>query len=433
MASYLRIKLIAIAFIISTSGCKEEKKVEIAESPEGWELLVEGKPFYIQGIVGHRYFREAAHAGANAVRTGSSEELLDSAHEYGLLALVNLPLYGERDGMDWNNDSLVRQQAEKVLERVRKLKDHPAVFCWSLGNELDWIPPGKPYHPRLWIIIDSIAGEIKRVDPAHPVLTVVGDSHSEEKIREINRDCPNLDLLGINAYGALEKMAGLCNAHLDKPYLVTEWGVTGYWEQPGTLWGAAVEENTSEKAARYEERYRNAILENTGRCLGSFVFYWDWKQEITHTWFGMFDREGLANESVDVMHRFWTGEWPENRAPSISTIRIGGQQYGHGFVARPGERFTADISGTDPDGDELEYAWEIKKEVTPGTYAGHGEVPATPLPGLIEDSTRQTISFLLPDQPGAYRIFAYLKDGSGHVASANTPFYAGDPGITDAP
>ncbi len=67
------------------------------------------------------------------------------------------------------------------------------------------------------------------------MLTVVGCGRFQ-KIRDIKERCPNLDLLGINTYGLMLKIpAMLSEQGWTKPYAVTEWGVSGWWECPGQI------------------------------------------------------------------------------------------------------------------------------------------------------------------------------------------------------
>lgn len=58
----------------------------------------------------------------------------------------------------------------------------PFYIKGAVGNELDWIPPGRPHHPELWDRLNDIATEIKKTDPLHPVLTVVGTGNFEKNI-----------------------------------------------------------------------------------------------------------------------------------------------------------------------------------------------------------------------------------------------------------
>ena len=92
------------------------------------------------------------------------------------------------------------------------------------------------------------------------------------------------------------------------------------------------------------------------------------------------------------------------------------------FYLDIGNSYTATLEASDAE-DDLTYHWEIKKEVDPAPYAGQGEIPAEPIPGLIEDTGNSTIQFKAPNEEGAYRLFAYAFDGNGHWAYANYPFY----------
>jgi hypothetical protein len=174
--------------------------------------------------------------------------------------MANLPVRGERNGLDWDNAEQVEEQKRKVLAVVRELKDHPALMFWSVGNELDHIP-GKPsYHPQIWDRLNDLAVAIKQIDTNHPVLTVVGTGHYERKVQEIAAACKDMDLLGVNAYGDLGPVTELTRKHWPKPYVIAEWGPTGHWQVPKTKWRAPLEQTSSEKAQVIAERYERIIL-----------------------------------------------------------------------------------------------------------------------------------------------------------------------------
>jgi hypothetical protein len=208
----------------------------------------------------------------------------------------------------------------------------------------------------------------------------------------------------------------------NKPYAVTEWGPTGFWQVPKTAWKAPVEETSSMKAAKYKERYEKAIAADK-TCIGSYVFLWRQHQERTHTWFGMFDANGMETEAVDVMKFEWSGSWPGNRSPRLDSLKIDNLDAYANVRLTKNTSYQGRVWAADPDKDELKYSWEVLVEGTDFPYGGNGEKRPASIEGLIEDSTKKEIRFKTPAKEGAYRLFVYVYDGKGHWATANIPFH----------
>lgn len=419
--------LLMSAYVFTSYGqtTVNSTKVKIVKNKNTFQLLVNNKPYFIKGAVGSDYLEKLQQYGGNSIRTGSNPATLDKAHLLGLTALVNLPVRAERDGMNYDDTGAVRMQHEKVMDIVRKTKDHPAVIMWALGNELDFIQANvkEHYNIKVWDAVNALAKEIHHLDPYHPVMTVVGSIDSG-KIRDLITNCPALDLLGINEYGDLAKIPKwLRKFGWKKPYAVTEWGPTGFWQVPKTAWKAPIEETSSMKAARYKERYEQTISGDKEMCLGSFVFLWRQHQERTHTWFGMFDANGLETEAVDVMHYEWTGKWPQNRTPGLDSLKIGQLTAYNNVYLQPSQSYTAEVWVKDPDNDSTQYNWEVLPEGTTFPYGGNGEKKPAAVPGLVGEVNKPHINFKSPDKEGSYRLFVYAYDGKGHWATANIPFY----------
>jgi hypothetical protein len=342
--------------------------------------------------------------------------------------MANLPVRGERNGMDWGDEQQVADQNRRVLQLVTELKDHPALMFWSVGNELDHIPGVRTHHPLLWQRLNDLAVAIKQVDAEHPVMTVVGTGRFEQKVQQIAGRCREMDLLGINSYGDIGAVTELARRHWPKPYVIAEWGPTGHWQVPKTKWRAPLEQTSSEKAEAIRRRYEETILADRTHCLGSFVFYWSEKQETTHTWYGLF-RDGLRTESIDVMQHFWTGAWPENRAPAIRQLAIQGFPDPRAIYLQAGTTYRAEVDASDPDDDALTFAWNIRPEVEipAGSYAGSMEKRARPIEGLIREPGARQPEFTTPRDSGAYRIFVTIDDGQGRAAYGNVPFFVKGP------
>ena len=409
-------------------SAEEVASFRIVEAGHKWQLLHNGNPLYIKGAVAWRYFGVLKDCGANSVRTQASKRHLDQASKHGLSAMAGLPVRGERNGMDWSDERMISAQRDRILTTVRELRGHPALMFWAVGNELDWIPPGRPHHPRLWDRLNDIAVEIKKIDPDHPVLTVVGTGRFELKIQEIAEHCTAFDLLGINTYGDIDEVTTLTKKYWPKPYVIAEWGPTGHWQAPRTQWRVSIEQTSSEKAQAIFHRYTSTIWLNRDQCLGSYVFFWDEKQETTHTWYGMF-REGSRTESIDVMEYLWTGSWPANRAPAVLELHVEGFEGRKQVYLKPGQACRARVACYDSDYDVLRFVWDIRPEVEipADSYAGSQEKPAKPIPGLIRKGDRPQAEFTAPAQEGPYRLFVQVSDDHSHAGYANVPFYVKSP------
>ncbi len=412
--------LACLFFIGAFQGFSQS--VEIRKNGNNWQLKVNQKPFFIKGVVGHTYLEKVKAYGGNSVRIGHKKEELDRAHQLGLNALVGLPANAERYGMNYDDAAAVKKQTAAIIEIVKKTKDHPAVLMWTIGNELDYIPGTLPFKLSLWDAVNETAKAIKAVDPNHPVMTVIGTSMME-KVADIVKQCPDIDLLGINSYGDIYTLPETLKKYgWIKPYIISEWGPDGYWEVKKTKWGAPYEQTGREKYDCYNQKYKTAIDNGNGQCLGSYVFYWSgFKQETTHTWFCMFNVDGLESPLVGLMQQMWTGQKPKNSAPVVDSLNIGKFVRYHDIYLKPGSANSCKVTASDTENDPLTYKWEIRPEAVYASYAGQGEKVPDPLAGLI-DEEKAAIHFTAPKEKGAYRLFVYVYDGKGHFSTANLPF-----------
>lgn len=418
-------KKLLLVFIVLAATCSvngQPSVVRITQENNSWNLILNGKPFYIKGVVGDSYLEKVKEYGGNSIRMGSRKENLDKALQLGLNVLVNLPAGAERYGFSYDDTAAVRKQTDKIISIVTSTKDHPSVLMWAVGNELDFVPPNNPFNPKVWDAVNQAAKAIHAIDPDHPVMTVIGTSRMY-KVADIVRRCPDLDLLGINSYGDIYTIGDtLAKYGWTKPYLIAEWGPDGYWEVKKTSWKAPYEQTGREKYDCYESKYLSAMSARNRRCLGSYVFYWSgFKQETTHTWFCMFDSTGLESPQVGLMHSMWTGLQKENRAPIVDSVNIDKYVRYQDIIFTPESSHSAMATASDPDKDKLTFRWEIKPEAKYASYAGQGEVAPKPVPGLVSGSSYEVV-FKAPSTPGPYRLFVYAFDNKGHFSTANLPF-----------
>lgn len=426
MKPLLRLFLTAIIILITNHTVSyaradgKASKVEVKKTETGYTLVRNGMPYFIKGAGGTARLEELKAAGGNSLRTwntGNAEIVLTNADKLGLTVTMGLDVARERHGFDYNDPLAVKKQLDRLRKQVQKYKDHPALLVWGIGNELNL----DYKNPKVWDAVNDIAKMIHEEDPNHPATTMLAGVNKKE-IDHIKTKCPALDFLSVQVYGGLAKVPEqLQTAGWNNAYLVTEWGPTGHWECPKTSWGAPVEETSSEKAEVYKSRYEASIAKDKN-CLGSYVFLWGQKQERTPTWYGLFTENGESSEVVDVMSYLWSGKWPQNRAPHITSLSIDGKRARNSVHLNPEEKYRVSISVSDPDNDQLTARWELLPEATDLGQGGDRESRPVAIPNMVAATSLTNAMLTVPTKLGAYRLFVYVSDGHNHVATANIPF-----------
>lgn len=390
-------------------------------------LKKDGTDFFIKGIGGISRMDLAASMGANAFRTWDADveltmKQLEEGKKYGMYMMMGIWL--SHDINDYSNNDYKNAQRTRIRKLVEAFRDHPNMMIWCLGNELNL--EGADVK-ETWEFVNELAVMIKELDTNHPVATVI--SHSENAVNNIAKYAPSVDVIGFNTYGAIYAMKELFNNSIyEGPYIVTEWGPNGHWENGNTLWGAPIEPSSEEKRIEYEKRY-TLFIDNNDRCLGSFVFLWGQKQERTPTWYSLFVEKGVDGlplqgelcPPVESMEKVWSGNEPLKKAPVVEYVTIAGLSDQGAIMTSENRDVKASVYVSESNGDELMYVWELLKEATElgigGSYEPRPERIGIVLTGL---SMEQEIQ--LPAEPGNYRLYAYVLNDKGRVGTANIPF-----------
>lgn len=393
----------------------------------GFDLYIDGVKTYIKGVGGTNKIDLAAQNGSNAFRTwggnaNSISRAVELAEQNNMFIMqgISLPKEPER----YLDEEFKANTMQSVKTIIEAFKDDPNILIWGLGNEIEL--GGRNNSAYSWGFVEELAKMIKSIDSRHLVATVV--THNQRALDSIAKYAPSLDLVGINSYGSIGKVEEMVlESSYEGPYMITEWGPTGWWETSKTEWGAPIEQTSEEKRIVYENRYNNFIF-NSNRCLGSFVFLWGQKEERTPTWFSMFvenDVPGLPlngekTPMVEAMERVWKRTELSQTAPVINNFTIDGKKGGESPYVYEGLPFKGVVNVVDKEGDELNFVWEILKEATIVGNGGSFE-PRPDRVGRVESTKTNTITTSV-SEPGNYRLYVYVLDNTGFVSTANVPF-----------
>jgi len=381
-------------------------------------------PIRVKGAAGGGSKADLAKIGGNSFRTWDVDEetgkLLDEAEKLGMKVMLGIWLGHERHGFDYTDFDQVVKQQEKVRKAVETYKDHPAVLCWALGNEMEGYEEGS--NPAIWSHIEAMSNLVKRIDPKHPTATVIAEIGGR-KVEAIHKLCPSIDIVGINSYGGVKSLPKRYKElGGTKPYIVTEYGPPGTWESSKTSFGAILEKTSTEKAKWYGEAFE--ALHADPLCLGSYAFTWGYKQEGTATWFGMLLPGDRRLAASDVMQELWTGKPPANRCPTIQPLKLAG---GTSNQTTQGQTITVQLTASDPEGDALKTEWVLADEsLDYNTGGDFRESPNTFADALLKtSSTSATVK--MPANGGIYRVYATVTDSNGGAATASLPLFVKGP------
>ncbi|GAB3811665.1 hypothetical protein GCM10028895_02000 [Pontibacter rugosus] len=289
----------------------------------------------------------------------------------------------------------------------------------GVGNELY----AEGSNVKVWDAINQVAEMIHEVDPDHPTTTTVMNVPDKE-INLIVKRCPALDVLSINSFGAMHNLPSeIAETDWKGPYIISEFGARGYWETYHTLWTAPIEQTSSEKAEFARDRYKRSVLADTKRCLGSYVFMWGNKQEVTSTWFSLFNETGEETALVHEMRQLWGDTTTFNQAPYIAYIQLDKKFALDQIYVNPGQEIEAATFASDPDGDELSMEWEVLPEAEKLDGNADKQVRPKALQQVLLQQEGNKQRLRTPEKEGAYRLYVYVRDGHNNIATANVPFY----------
>ncbi len=410
------IPLFALALILASAFCVSAQSapaVKIVEQNGTFRLERNGAAYFIKGAGGDGPKTLLHELGGNSFRTWGADNagpLLDEAQKLGMTVTIGIWLGHKEHGFDYSNADQVAEQYEQARKTILKYKDHPALLMWALGNEME----GDGNNAAVWSAVENLAAMTKKLDPNHPTMTVVAEIGGS-KVKNINRLCPDIDVIGINSYGGGPSLAGRYKAAGGiKPYVVTEYGPPGVWEIGKNGFGAVEEQTSTAKADAYRNTYRSSIGDN-GLCIGSYAFAWGNKQEATATWFGLMLADGSRLGATDTLSQLWTGKLPSYPCPLLNSLKVDVDQ------VDPGDTIKAALATSSPGNDTLKVNWVLQRDVQNVNTNGATEKAPPVYSDAIVHAGSSSAQVKLPMQSGIYRLFAFVHDTHGGAAVANVP------------
>lgn len=409
----------------------ENATVYIKKTDKGFILFRHGKPFFIQGASGSAHLKDLAGIGANTIRvfdTIDIKHVLDEAHENGLAVVVDIPLPKFDDVYNsYLDEDKNRKLVEKIGATVRKHKDHPALLLWNIGNELRY--PYVYFKNSFIRTFNAILDTIHEIDPNHPVGTTIATAYTHKKrIASIYFHSPELDFMSLNIFSKIgDYMYNSPNfTHVvgTKPYYISEWGSDGHWESVHTSWKAPIEPSSILKSEQFRERAAMLKQRFTESCFGYLAFYWGHKQEISHTWFSIFDEDGRKSETFYALKEIWQNEKsPEIIKASLRSMLIDNKRAQDNLIFAPNEIREAKLLVEGKIDSTMKFNWEIYEENFNYYGANARQKKAKLISGRFVHPGDTMVVFRVPELEGPYRLYAYLYDENGNFSTTNIPFY----------
>ena len=372
-------------------------------------LVVDGRPWTVRGVTwgppqseARRWLPDVAALGANTVRTwgvdGGTRTLLRAAAARGMRVVVGHWLPHD---VDWVHDAAARSRLRaEVLQRVRDLRGERGVLAWGLGNEVMFEQGARggataaQQRAAYARFVDGLAQAVHRADPAHPVLSVEA---LPRDWRALARRAPHLDVIGVNAYASVSVVDQVFRAaRIRQPYLVTETGPTGSWEEAPDPAGGPADHGDAARAAGVARAIRAATA-HPGRSLGVVVFHYGTEADLPGVRFGL-RTLGLRRAAWFAVQRAYRGRTTQS-APAITTATALTPVVGAGGAVR------LRVAATDAQGDRIR--WRALRTIAPW---GAGE-------RLERTAVRQVAPGVLqvraPGSAGVHRVVVVAADGHG--------------------
>lgn len=270
--------------------------------------------------------------GVNAIRTSHNPpapELLDLADRMGFLVMDEAFDMWRRQKTNYDYHLDFDAWHERDLsDMVRRDRNHPSVFIWSIGNEVmeQWTNDDTTAAP----IARELARVVRRLDPTRPITSANNNGSPENPIFHAGA----LDLLGHNYHH--EMWANLPAQYPGQKFIITEamsaLNSRGVYEQPSDSIASYATPYVKDSGPQPNKNYRLSSYDNRKAFWGSLheeslrlferypflsgMFIWqgiDYLGEPTpyewparSSYFGVVDLAGFPKDPYYLYQSVWT-------------------------------------------------------------------------------------------------------------------------------
>ncbi|EDP70390.1 putative secreted protein [Flavobacteriales bacterium ALC-1] len=412
-------------------SCIGFSQTTVQKDSLGWNLLVDGQSFEVKGATfGYdkdienydTYFKDLKFLGVNTIRTwatgDNTPELLDAAQTNDIKVMVGIWMRHGRPGMEDDDSFNYLEDTEGMeamyntaVETVENYKDHPAVLTWGVGNEVYLNTATDEEKLAYSKFLERICSTIKSMDANHPITSVEAWTFGLEWWE---KHVPSIDIYGLNSYGAgANYLQGeLEKRNIDKPYIITEFGVTGEWDIKNKKNGITVEPTDKEKYNAIANGYKDWIA-NKSKCLGVYMFHYSSGNNFIAPW--LFTHvNNLKRPQYWAIRKAYTGNKPVNNSPDIETFVLPKSTF------KSGSWIPVTLNVNDIENDNVEVSFSYNQRT--GSRKRRDQILTLNHSGNLNEG----FEIEVPKEDGAIKVYANVKDAFGNLGIASTSIMVSD-------